>query len=243
MQLKLLLQKFLAYSKKVFSILLVAFAGFILLYFLDDAFLVKTIEVFVEEEKQDIYGLHHIALRNIFFTSEKSVEQIMVDNNPLVKAVRVQKIYPSTIRITPYFDEVIAALKVSEDGFFLLSEQGKVLSKTKENRENLPQLVYYQLLQYALFQNGETISYKDILMALHFLKKSRDLDLYVNSIDITSFSMIGLYVNGGKILFTTEKEQSVQDFQFETIVKQFKVEGKNFSVLDLRFDKPVVIFR
>ena len=54
--------------------------------------------------------------------------------------------------------------------------------------------------------------------------------------------MLLFNVGEKKIIFSSEKEAGSQLFQLQQIVKQFKVEGRAFKEIDLRYDKPVVRF-
>ena len=84
------------------------------------------------------------------------------------------------------------------------------------------------------------MEYNDIKTTLFFLKKLGELDLGVANVDINGLNMIRLNLKSGVILATTEKDLETQAYQLEKIIKQFRIEGKEFETLDLRFDKPVV---
>ena len=45
-----------------------------------------------------------------------------------------------------------------------------------------------------------------------------------------------------KKAISNKKEKELQDYQLEFIIRQFKIEGKEFKKIDLRFDKPVIAF-
>jgi len=48
--------------------------------------------------------------------------------------------------------------------------------------------------------------------------------------------------NGKKIIFSVKKDREEQDYLLETIIRQFKIQGKEFQEIDLRFNKPVIAF-
>lgn len=52
--------------------------------------------------------------------------------------------------------------------------------------------------------------------------------------------MLALYANDKKLVFTTEKDTGLQDYQLGVLTKQFKIEGRDFKVMDFRFDKPII---
>ena len=45
-----------------------------------------------------------------------------------------------------------------------------------------------------------------------------------------------------EIIFRNKKEKELQDYQLEFIIRQFKIEGKEFKKIDLRFDRPIISF-
>ncbi|EKE03229.1 MAG: hypothetical protein ACD_20C00232G0001 [uncultured bacterium] len=55
--------------------------------------------------------------------------------------------------------------------------------------------------------------------------------------------MIRLNLGDSVVIFTAEKNINDQIDKLEKIIKQFKVEGNSFSLLDLRFDKPILRFK
>ena len=53
--------------------------------------------------------------------------------------------------------------------------------------------------------------------------------------------MLGLYtIDNKQFLFSAEKDKEIQIYQVEEICKEFKIKGKEFQIIDVRFDKPVV---
>lgn len=227
---------------KSFIISIILIAGiFTLLYYSDNYFKVKKIEVFGEMNSFDLRGIESWNGKNIFLLQEDKMKQDLINANPLLKDVKVVKKYPDTLSfIVSKYDESVYL--VVDQGYFLLSDDGRILSKIKDKTKDLPVINYYQKLNYSSWQSGDFIQYKDIIMALHFLRKSSDLGLTINTIDIGGTNMIALQLKDKKILFTSEKDQALEDYQLDRIIRQFKIEGKQFTVLDLRFDKPVIQF-
>ena len=52
--------------------------------------------------------------------------------------------------------------------------------------------------------------------------------------------MVAFNLDKKKIIFSLEKNRTIQAYQLETLIKQFQIEGKEFVSLDLRFDKPII---
>lgn len=184
-------------------------------------------------------GTENLRTKNLLFTSEKEIVQILTLSNPSLEDIQVTKQFPNTLNIYTKARLTIAALEV-DDGYFFLSEEGIITGKIKKNEHKHPLIHYYQKFSYSTLQTGGTITYRDILLALHFLEKSSTLGLVVDAIDINGLNMILLHIGQKKIIFTTEKKKELQDYQLEEIIKKFRIEGKDFKTLDLRFEKPVV---
>ena len=154
----------------------------------------------------------------------------------------MDKIWPATLKVTVYFYEPIAALIVNK-GLFNLSADGRILSKIKDDQSPLPIINYYQKLNSNSFQTGDWINYKDIKQTLFFIDKLGQINLMPLTIDIKGQDMLIFNLDGDKkIVFSNQKEKELQYYQLELIIRQFKIEGKEFKKIDLRFNKPVITF-
>ena len=204
-------------------------------------FSVREIRVTSNGGRQDLKSVEVLKNKNLLLININDSQNILYSANPDIKTISIEKKYPSTLDISVVFDEPLAALVVSQ-GFFILSSEGRILYKVHDNKTNLPKINYYQKLNYSQFSSGETIDYKDIKTALYFLRKTRDLGMQVNTIDIKGLDMIALNLDKKMILFTTEKDLNTQGYELEVVARQLKIQGKEFVALDLRFDKPVVKF-
>ena len=55
--------------------------------------------------------------------------------------------------------------------------------------------------------------------------------------------MIRFNLGDSIVIFTSEKPIDEQINKLKKIILQFKVEGNSFSLLDLRFDKPILKYK
>lgn len=234
-----------SYSKLKYYLLALFFcaAGFLLLYLSDQYFRIKDIIVVTPSEKAKVNGLENLKNESLLLLSERKVEETLTKNNPTLKKIRVSKKYPDGLIISFQKDTSFIAIKTSS-GFLYINSSGKILQKSKNNPDNLPILNYYQQLNYNSYSTADKIDLKDMLISLHFVTKARELSLPVLSIDIAGVDMIRLNLqNNSNLIFSTEKDTNLQDYQFEKLIKQFKIEGTNFETLDFRFDKPIIKLR
>ena len=107
----------------------------------------------------------------------------------------------------------------------------------------MPIINYYQKLNFRSFQTGDWIDFKDIKQTLFFVEKLSQLNLIPLTIDIKGQDMLVFNLNDNKtIVFSNSKDKEDQSYQLELIIRQFKVEGKEYKKIDLRFDKPIIQF-
>lgn len=213
-------------------------------YVMSNYYVVDTIEVRGLSRGQELYGITALEKQNLLLINVSKTEEIIKKQNPHVKTVSVSKEYPRKISIivSTYFP--LANLK-TQVGYFVLSEDGRILAKQREENKNLPSITYYENFPYHGYSAGQSFKFKDIQYALHFLQKLHKLGIKINSIDIDGLHMLGLYADEKKqkILFSAEKDRDRQDYELQAVITQLKREGKEFTLLDLRFDKPIVVLQ
>lgn len=232
-------KKFLSNLLKVLIIFLLS--GLILfgLFQFNEYFKIKEIKIIGSQS--NMFGLEEINDQNLLFISNKQIEKIITEKNPLIKIVLIKKKYPSTLEIKFSFFKPVAELSVS-NGFYGLADNGKIVYKSKKRNSELTNIKFYQKLNYQAYNQGETVSFKEILDGLFFLKKLTDLNIKAESLDINGINMLVFNLRDKKIIFSSEKEKEAQTFQLGEIIKQFKIKGKQYREIDLRYDKPVIRF-
>src|SRR3989344_279061 len=234
---------------KVYSLVIVlsllVFFSFLLI---NNYFQLKTIQVEGEKVYNKLSGLESLKGSNLLFLSPQFIKETITNSNPAIVIEDITKEYPDKIYINIKSLEQLAQLKLNI-GFAQLSENGKIIKKIKEKDKNLPIINFYQKFDYYQLNVGEDLDHKEVTTALFLLKRCYDLDLKIESIDISGLSIIVFNLKdppageaGKKIYFSGEKERENQANELETLLIQFKIKAQNFKVLDLRFDKPIVKF-
>jgi len=236
------LKKYLNKTILIFSYLFFIILFFLSLVFFQNYFQVKRIKIVNDEKKSLITGIDYWKNKNLFLIKDEDVNKQLVELNSFLKSVEVEKKFPETLIIIPQYIQPIAQLKVS-DGFFYLGETGRILTKIKsENKTAYPVINYYQKLNSYSYSAGDWLDLVDVKLALQIVKLTRNLQLDPVSIDINGEDMIVCNLSERKIFFTTKKKIEDQEYQLTEIIKQFKVSGKQFKEIDLRFEKPVIRF-
>ncbi len=239
MHLRLLFKKSSILSNLILLLLTVGIV-FIVLLLGNNFFEIKTIEI-RSQEKINLKGLNSIYKTNIFFLDERKIIPILYEFNSELTKINITKEYPQKLIIYVDVQAPIASLKTN-NGFFLLGEDGRIISKVKNNLKRLPTVNYYQQIDFSSYNSGQTISFIDLKSGLNYLSKGLALGLSINTLDIKGEDMIALKLNDKEIIFSLAKEKNSQLYQFETIIKQFKIAGRDFKKIDFRFDKPIVTF-
>lgn len=222
-----------------FSLLLLLILLLGAVYYAQTELKIKSVIVNNINSKSSLQGLSLLNDMNMLFLDENDIEKQLYKSNSYIKTISIKKQYPSTLILAVAMHVPLAQFEVSE-GYFVLSKNARILKKAKSTSASLPIIRYYQKLSYNGYNAGDTIEFKDIKASLQFLEKAKNLGLAINSIDIRGFNMIALNTKDEKMLFTLEKSIKDQLYQFEQVVKQFKVQGKEFKVIDFRFDRVIV---
>lgn len=230
-------------SSKIRKFLLVSILAVLIFIalFLANLFLsIKHIIVESDTSKNSLRSVETLKNQNIFLLNSRKVEKSLMGENPLVKQVTLKKIFPDTLKLYVQYYIPVAQLKVT-GGYFRLSSDGTILEKTHDKKlDKLPQINYYQSFDYYAFPPGAKLNYKDLISSIFFLQKALDLNLSIVNIDISGLNMIVFSLDSKRILFTTEKDLEQQAYELQSIIRQFKVDGRDFKELDLRFDRPVI---
>src|SRR3989344_1226569 len=239
--------KFSSYS----VILLLSLIVFLLLLYVNHYFRLRVVQVSGDNGEQNLIGLESLKGSNLLWLNPESVRKIINQHNPDYTIRDVSKIYPDKIVIKIIREQPVGALKLNI-GYAELSSAGKVIKKTKTGsdaeesaRLNLPVINFYQQLDYYQVNLGNYLDYEGLLMTLYLLIKCRELELKINYIDINSLNMIVFNLKDreeSRLLFSAEKDRDLQAYELETLIRQFKIEGQDFKVIGLRYNKPIVKF-
>lgn len=181
--------------------------------------------------------------KNMLFDKKESLARLMINANPLLKSVVIEKDYPDSLKILVEKYTPSTILKVNS-GAFLLSREGVIIRKSREISDvELPFINFYQQLNYDQYQIGDQIDFKDILSAIELSIFTVGMGIKVDTVDIGGNDMIVLNSNGVRFIFAASKSINDQEYQLKTLIKQFRLDGREFISLDLRYDKPVVTLK
>jgi cell division septal protein FtsQ len=233
---KKLFRKFLSFI--LFFLLLSTFL--ITIKFLFELFLVKKI-VIIAEKKNPNLRLQKLSETPIFFIDNKKVEKALIDLNPYLKSVKIEKKLPSTIILYPEFYQSKAQLEINQ-GYFILSHNGRILEKTKTKYDDLLTINFYQKLTYQSNNVGEYITFNELIVALQLITDFENLNIKINSIDILGLNMIVFNLDKNIVIVNGEKDSKKTKYELLTVLRDLKFKKQEFKKLDLRFNKPIIVF-
>lgn len=240
MSLVILPKRFSQKILKIFSAIVIFFISLAIFFGADIFFKIKNIEV-LNNQNKTILGTGDFKGKNILLISEAKIIYVLKRKNPFIKDAKVVKKYPNSLTILLDLYDPKALLKADE-GYLTLSSDGRIILKSKD-LSLLPVINYYQRINYYSYDPGEIIDHRPILLSIYFINRLSELNIVSESLDIKGDNMIVFNLSDDRsIIISAEKEKQGQAYLLMKIIKQFKVEGKNFKSLDLRFDKPIIRF-
>ncbi len=222
----------------IFLTTTIFFSVFFLLY---QQFIVRDVIVEGLSPSETLQGIDAVRNVNIYTLDVPGIKRKIVGENPSIRSVSIVKKFPRTIILYVTEYTPFAQMQTSV-GYMLLSNDGRVLGKTTSEKYTVPLINYYQKINHYSVTPGDWIRYDDIQKALHFLQTMKGLGLNVDTVDINGDNMILCSLGKKQVVFSTEINTSTQDYELEQVVEQLKIEGRDFSRLDLRFDKPLITF-
>ena len=187
---------------------------------------VKNINIFGLEEndqKNLLYNLNSLDLKNIFFINKKKFQNT-IEKNSLVKEYNVIKKYPSSIDINIKKTSFIA--RINENGkFFLIGDNGK-LSNNNNSKIQLPYIFgnpeIKNVLEFKKIIDHSNLDYSRIKSLYYFKSNRWDLKFYNNIV----------------IKLPEKIEKETLD-KISIFLKNIKLENK--KIVDARIKNQIII--
>ncbi|MDA1316822.1 MAG: hypothetical protein O3B87_02235 [bacterium] len=208
----------------------------------DEMFRIEHIVIDGVQPSEPLKGtdqLKGLFIWDIDHTTFETIQQL----NPTYTIESVEKTSLSTIAISVR-KQLPGAYLAIDGGYLLLSTESIVIEKNRDNPStSYPIILYYQHIPFSAYSVGQAIDADEIQDSLYFLQLvNQTTKERVDSIDIVSYNMLGLYTGNKEYFFSSEKNRESQQWQFEQAVKQFRIDGTPYKSIDVRFDKPIVKF-
>ena len=170
----------------------------------------------------------------VFFPSATLREQLLTDN-PILADIQFQKKYPHTLVIVPMARTAVARLILTGREVFV-DESGTVLSDADASSP-LPRLV----VPMAAVRIGEIIGDPRVTAGISFITGIRDT-LKIHTISVEDERSLRAKSDKLDILFPQDGDIPVTLATLQTLLAGFRIKGTLPTVIDLRFNKPIIKF-
>lgn len=195
--------------------------------------------------EQDIAFFNELLGKNIFLVSENELTKNIELKDLSLEKVWIGKKLPNRLLIKLQPRKPVAIL-VTQKGNFLVDETGFVFSSTIPQNQNLPTILVQTPQSVTL---GITVE-ENIKKSLELTKMLQSFFLPFEKLAVEKDDLI-VYSSDFVATFSNSKDFSTQISSLQLIFQSSKIKRQNDSPLrqdkkitkiDLRFDKPLVIF-
>lgn len=231
-------RKILKLSKKIFFFVFLLFTIIpITLFLKNNLFTIKKINCNFE---QNDCSSENIAIDNNFYSltffnaNSSRIEPYFYNSYPQIKSVSLQKIFPNTLVIDLISEQPIAQIKNKNNEYYFINQNGKVFKKAYNSKLTTIISDYSPIV-------GETFTNQALLASLEIIKIAKASFIPILELEILDYEFIKLnlnldtkaYLNGNKNI-----EKQIDSLQF--ILKNSRLDNQKFSLIDLRFDNPII---
>lgn len=170
---------------------------------------------------------------NLLFLETTALEKQLVAQYPLLSRVSFEKQYPHTLIVRLEKREPIAVL-VSENNFFAVDPSGIVVESGMDI-EGLPHLVFTA----GIFGVGSSVDNPSVLTSLQFLQSVQSF-FAIDSFKMKDTATIQAKHGNTNIFIPKEGDMRSKADTLQLIVEGFRIKGILPTVIDLRYEKPVI---
>lgn len=237
--------KYITLTLKTLFSLLISFllVGLLLYFLLGDFFKITQINCekgdFSCSDQEKIL-INDFQGENIFLVKTQNKIELIKKNFPKIGQVIVTKKIPHTLLIKIILRNPIASFTQDEKNWYLVDDQGYLFDTLTFKPKDLPQ-VYFSASAAPISQ-GE-IKEPILLQSLSLIKSLKTNFVHLDKIMINNNDSWSLLLTEGTIAtISARKDINLQVDSLQFILRQSKIEGDLPLTIDLRFDKPVVIY-
>lgn len=111
--------------------------------------------------------------KNIFFIEEDKITTELENNNPYIKVINIERIFPSAIKLHYTERKELFEIKLPDNTYAVLDAGGKVLSKSNTQSQNVLLDFSYQNVEISEFLNDtNTVIVKKLFEAFYSLTEN-----------------------------------------------------------------------
>lgn len=177
--------------------------------------------------------INNLNNHNLIFNNSEKLKGA-ISTKTCIKSINVKKAYPQELKISLEITKAVAKL---EDNTNQLNEDGDV---EKLINSNLP--TYYDTKLVAL-KIGQRIDDPQILKSLKIASALASSDFQSTSLRFVDDDFVAYNPQGTVAVFSLEKDANFQVDSLQQVLAKTKIDATKIAKIDLRFDKPVVLFK
>lgn len=259
-------------KKRIFYFLIILSLGALLLFILkQDYFRLKKITVNPKNlscaSEQEIIQNSHFLNTPFFLVNTLEAETILRKRFPCIEKIKVIKKLPdlaeinidqrvaiavvnqvpiklrqidlSLIEATPSSQEAKLDFSINEASVsnkFIVDKTGFIFSKLGGEKQNLPEIYFIE----ENMDIGKFVTNTVFTNILSILDKLKEFEIPIKSVKIEDNKL--LIDAEVKIAFSLKKDYARQLASLQLILQKAKIESKLIDMIDLRFDKPIIIY-
>lgn len=193
--------------------------------------------VIVVTDKIELKGLSELNGLNLLFMDEIKISSILIQKNLNLKSISVKKIYPSSLVLYTLAKTYKAQLK-SNNLTILVDEENILLSDIDTQSSLLP-LIEVRNISLPLNQKADWRIERAITLFKQLLKHT--INIGNITLDGNKSLLKVTTLEGTEITISDKDDVYRVAASLQIIFNRFRIEGKNIRMIELRFDKPVVI--
>lgn len=197
-------------------------------------FNVKTVVLNQKSPCVDKKDTENLTGQRIYLINAKKTEEKIKKEHACVESLTVSKSYPSKITIEVKTTGAVAKIEGTSFG---LTESGQIVAI---GTTSLP-TIFSSKLQAT--SSGQQVTDGDILLAAKVASALTKSDFATASIRIVDDGIAVYGVENILALFARDKDIQKQADSLQQVMARAKIDASKISKIDLRFDKPIIVYK
>ena len=227
------IQKFKKAPFVIFGILGICFLTFFTSFFL----FFKVKKIIIISQESTLFGLNEIGEKNIFFLDFAKLTAYLLDQNPTIKSVHLEKKYPDTVIIKTEERITYAQIFVG-DKKINIDYDGFIVAYHKENLNEYLRPIYMDRNPPVAGNSADVL----VLKAIRYFDEFEKIDQNLEKVTVedSSNSYILLTESQITLFIPFSEDPKIISSSLQLILTRFRIEGKRVTKVNFLFDKPII---
>ncbi len=195
---------------------------------------IKTLIVISPRDK--INGLSIFNDQNLLNIQTEKIIQYLQRQNPSLNPISISKKFPDSLVVEAKSRMALAKFANTAQNMYI--DQSGIIFESEENLSGLPVIVSAYLSKSA----NQKADWR-VVKAIDFIQQANKQSINVDQImlDDSAGMFSAILTDGINVLISYNADIQAKVSSLQLIIVRFRIEGKNISIVDFRFDKPIVI--